>query len=231
MGSLAPRAHSNQHFRYHFPLRRRPSSTSITARRRGGFRGPGPGLGLGLGLGLTRLALPVWVVLCAVTAARTASTAATEVPENPTLQVSAVRATLLCDNASLADCLDSARDMAQEAAAFFSTLSPTSFPAAWPPFSLNVTVVPIPDDGPEALRTLGPAVAGRGGLGGAEDGEGEEGEGGEEEGRVPDVLVAVGGSGAVRAATLAALGVKKPLLGYVHDDLAWEDTHTVSGYS
>ena len=144
-----------------------------------------------------------------MTALRTMTAAA---PENRSLHLP-VRATLLCDNDTFLECLDNAQLMAEEAAAF-----PSSFPASSVSISLNVSVVRIHEDGPEALRTLGPALGER-----VMEGE-EEGEGVGED--VADVLVAVGGPGAVHTATVLARGLDKPLLGYVRDG-AWVDSYKV----
>ena len=146
---------------------------------------------------------------------RTISAAAAP-PENRTLALP-VRATILCDNDTFLECLDNAKLMAEEAAAFSSI----SFPASSISVSLNVSVVRIPEDGPEALRGLGSVFGGR-----AEAKEGEEDEEGWVDEDVADVLVAVGGSGTVQTATLLARGLDKPLLGYVRYG-SWRNSYKV----
>ncbi|KAL8581398.1 hypothetical protein ACOMHN_004283 [Nucella lapillus] len=81
--------------------------------------------------------------------------------------------------------------MVTEAAAATTT---AAFSTPPPPISLRVSVVPIPgeEEGVEGLRTL---VEGGGGEG--------------------EVLVAVGGGGAVRMARVVGLGMDRPVLGYV----------------
>ena len=143
---------------------------------------------------------------------RTISAAAAP-PENRTLALP-VRATILCDNDTFLECLDNAKLMAEEAAAFSSI----SFPASSVSVSLNVSVVRIPEDGPEALRGLGSVFRGRAEVEGDEEGWVNE--------DVADVLVAVGGSGTVQTATLLARGLDKPLLGYVRHG-SWKNSYKV----
>ncbi|XP_070196560.1 uncharacterized protein [Littorina saxatilis] len=183
MDSLVP-LHHNLHFRYHFPHRPPPHVRWRCCC-------------------LSQFALPVWLVILALTVIRTMGSSTSPPLQTPALVIP-VRAFLLCDNSTFKECVAHAQTMTDEASAFSAS---QSFPA----ISLNVSVVQIPNDRPETLRTLASSVGMM-----VDEVDGGEGEG--------DVLMAVGSAGSVEMATVLARGLGKPLLGYVSED-SWKDSY------